>query len=519
MRASLPALAGVLLSGCIGPPYEMYWDDPAAAPNVSSVSPDHADSLLAGGEITLQGTKLANTRTVIIGGRNAEVLFASNSEVIVSLPAGPAGGGVVDVVLVTQQGFHRAEGAFNWDIPGSDTWADETVSAMVRRYDYSPDYSCWDVTTQGGVDQWTCSIDVGFVDGEGFAGGAGQPGVAAELAVVGRLADLPPPGEVAILGPGDVPAGAPRVYGVHAVGEALGFTIARDLARDLEAAAGVQAEVEANYPWSDAFTGWSGPVAYLYDDWVCYADELNVLDMDGDVLTVDGDATGATGLALGTVADEEYEAEVYYNEVLFASARVDADGDTLVAGPSGVILAYDDWSGGFLASNAAGYGARADLPANTDIDVWRRQGGYREDFGTIDGMSPLADLSPDPRAGSTATRADGLTVQWAPSDDPDSIVVVELTVYDPTLDDPNGWAVARRLVVQGDEDDGTATFPAEALEQVPAALGEMNDNGDPVGFHAYLTVTRHGLRRVPLPEGGAMVVDLVHGVEGPLTLR
>lgn len=142
MRWALLVLAGATLGGCIGPPYEMYWEDTAASPTVSSVSPDHARSLLGGTEITLQGTRLANTQTVIIGGRNAPVVFASNSEVIVSLPAGPAGGGIVDVVVVTEAGFHRAEGAFNWDIPGADTWADETISVMVRRYDYSPDYSC-----------------------------------------------------------------------------------------------------------------------------------------------------------------------------------------------------------------------------------------------------------------------------------------------------------------------------------------------------------------------------------------
>jgi hypothetical protein len=41
----------------------------------------------------------------------------------------------------------------------------------------------------------------------------------------------------------------------------------------------------------------------------------------------------------------------------------------------------------------------------------------------------------------------------------------------------------------------------------------------PVGLHSELSVTRHGLHRVALSEGGALVVDVVHQVVGPVTVE
>lgn len=518
MRSRWLLLPAALL-GCDRNPYDPYWGDGDGAPALEGLSPQGAASLLPGGTLTLTGTGLSGTRTVIVGGRNATVTAASESEVVVALPAGPAGGGVVDVVVVTDQGYDRLEDAFAWRPPGASVWADEAVSAVVRRLDYAPDYWCSDVVTQGGVDRWTCGIDLTLVDGEAFSGPTGQPGLAAELAGVGRLADLPPAGEVALLGPNDGAAAAPRVYGAHTTREAIGLTTPRDLARDLEGLEALERDVDALYPWADAITGYDGPVVDLYDDQGCWLGTAGVTAAEGAVLSVAGDTRGVAGVALQTIAVESYEAEVYDNYVLGATARVSRRGDgSLEAAESGVLLGYDDWSGAFLPVNPVGYGGRADLPAGATYDLWMRGGEGRLDLGEVAPVGLLTDLSPDPRGGPIVARDLALDLLWSVDGDPGGIVVVEITVYAPEVDAPEGWFVARRLLAWADAEDGGLVLPAAALSALPAAAGEVDDNGDPIGYHAYLSVTRHGLLAAGLPTGGDLVLDVVHSVEGPIVL-
>lgn len=515
----LALLVPLLLMGCDRNPYDMYWGDDAVGPALDGVSPRGADSLLGGGTLTLTGANLGGTQTVIIGGRNAVVQSTSDSEVIVDLPAGPAGGGVVDVVVVTGQGYDLLEDAFAWRPPGAGIWTDEKVSATVRRLDFAPDYWCSDVVTQGGVDNWTCGIDLTIVDGEAFWGPAGQPGLAAELAGVGRLADLPAAGEHALLGPGEGAAAAPRVFGVHTSQEVIGLTTSRDLGRDFAGLAELEADVDALYPWSDAITGYDGPVADLYDESGCYLGTADVTGATGDVLTLTGDTRGVAGVALQTIGVEAYETEIFDNYVMGATARVSRRGDgTLEAAQSGVLLGYDDWSGAYLPVNPVGYGGRSDLPPSAAYDLWMRAGDGRVDLGTVAPMAVLTALSPDPREAPTLSRDLDLDLMWSFEGEASGIVVAELTVYAPEVDAPEGWFVAHRLLAWAEAGDGTLTLPAEALGALPSAGGDVDENGDPVGYHAYLSLTRHGLVAAALPGGGDMVVDVVHSVEGPVVL-
>jgi hypothetical protein len=513
-------LLPALLVGCDRNPYDLYWPDDTTAPALVEVSPGSVDTLLPGGTLTLSGSKLAGAQAVIVGGRNATVVSASATEVVVDLPAGPAGGGVVDVVVVTEGGYARLEDAFAWRPPGSESWADEAASATVRRLDYAPDYWCSDVVTQGGIDRWTCGIDLTLVDGQAFYGPTGQPGLAAELAGVGRLADLPPAGEVALLGPGEGAAAAPQVYGVHTNREAIGLTVARDLERDLAILDDLTGDVDALYPWSDAITGYDGPVVDLYDDWGCWLGTAEVLSADGDVLEVAGDTRGAAGVALQTIGVEEYEAEVYDNTILGGTARVarQADG-SLVADESGLLLGYDDWSGTYLPVNPVGWGGRADLPAGETYDLWMRGTDGRADLGSVAPVGVLVDITPDPRAEPTHDRIAPLDLSWAVEGDATGIVVAEITVYAPEVDAPEGWFVAHRLLAWADAEAGALSLPADALQALPPSLADVDDNGDPIGYHAYLSLTRHGLVAAGMPGGGDLVVDVVHSVEGPIILQ
>jgi hypothetical protein len=506
------------LVGCGKSPYEVYWPDEAAYPTVSAVSPESADTLLAGGTLTITGTKLDTTRTVIVGGRNATVVSASAGEVVVERPIGPAGGGEVDVVVVTDDGFARAEGAFTWAVPGAAAFGEEAASIAIRRVDGPVQEYCFDSASAGGIDTYWCAIDLTYVDAVGFDGPVGQPGLAAELAQLGRLADLPPQGEVALLGPQDVAAGAPRIYGSIAPGAAYGVTTPRDLAADADVLEDLQAEVLDLYAYADAVTGFEAEVD-LYDADGCWVDTLAADRPAGDTMDVDGDARGVAGYALNLVALEEYDVEVYRNAVTVAAGTADGADGALTPGPSGVVVAYDDWTGEFLLAAPPGFVGRADLPPGSAYDVWRRLDGVREDLGSLNRVPLLADVTPDPRAGLTLDRGADLSVSWAnDGGEDDAPVVVEIALYAPSLPDPDGWPVARRLVSWAPARDGGLTIPAEALAELPAAPGAVDDNGDPAGLHAYLTVTRHGVHAVPLPEGGALIVDVVHQVEGAVVI-
>ena len=115
---------------CGGAPYGQYWTDPAAAPVVSGISPNMVQTLRPGETVVVSGERLSATKSVIVGGRNAQIVSTSSTEVQISLPAGPAGGGQVDVVVITDDGFDRFEGAFTWRPPGADVWGDESASVL-----------------------------------------------------------------------------------------------------------------------------------------------------------------------------------------------------------------------------------------------------------------------------------------------------------------------------------------------------------------------------------------------------
>ncbi|MEC7948647.1 MAG: IPT/TIG domain-containing protein [Myxococcota bacterium] len=520
LRALLLQSILFLLPGCDRNPYARYWPDGGQGPVLSSVSPRSTDSLLPGGRLTLKGTRLGATQTVIIGGRNAVVRSATQTEVVVDMPAGPAGGGIVDVVLVTDEGFDRLEDAFAWRPPGAEAWAAEMASATFRRLDHAPDFWCSEVVRVGGVDEWVCGIDLTLVDGRGFIGPTGQPGLAAELAGPGRLADLPAAGEWVLLGPDDGAAAAPQVYGVHTSREAIGLTTPRDLDRDVRVLDELAADADALYPWSDAITGYEGPVADLYDDAGCYLGTADVMAASGTTLQVSGETRGAAGVALHTVGIEAYETEVYDNYILGATARVSRRGDgSLEAAESGILLGYDDWSGAYLPVNPVGQGGRADLPAGVPYDLWFRDRNGRVDLGSVSPVGLLTALSPDPREGLVLARDAPAEMVWSIDGDTTGIVVVEITVYAPEIDTHEGWFVARRLLMWADASDGTLTLPPAALEGLPMAAGDTDDNGDPVGYHAYLSLTRHGLFTAGLPAGGDLVIDVVHSVEGPIDLE
>ena len=107
----------------------MYWT--GTGPIIEGHNPLGVDSLLGGETLVISGQALSGTQTVIIGGRNAEILSVADQSVEVIVPKGSPGGGLVDVSVVTDNGQSTMEACFEYASPGSELWTHERTSASL----------------------------------------------------------------------------------------------------------------------------------------------------------------------------------------------------------------------------------------------------------------------------------------------------------------------------------------------------------------------------------------------------
>jgi hypothetical protein len=113
-----------------------------------------------------------------------------------------------------------------------------------------------------------------------------------------------------------------------------------------------------------------------------------------------------------------------------------------------------------------------------------------------------------------------LLITWTPAaftEDP-GFLVVEISIFDTDVDDPSWQTEVARLVAQGDDSVGALTLPADVLSDLPPAPNNWGDDDDFTGYWGELTITRHRLRKVKV-DGGDLVVDFIHAVNGPVRLR
>ena len=87
-------------------PYGEYWPDKTAYPIVGGVEPGVVEGRAGGQTVTIRGRQLSNTTTVVIGGRNAEVVSVDDRAVQVRLPDLPPGQRTVAVSVVTGKGIN-----------------------------------------------------------------------------------------------------------------------------------------------------------------------------------------------------------------------------------------------------------------------------------------------------------------------------------------------------------------------------------------------------------------------------
>jgi len=531
------------LLACGTPPYPDYWDDESAAPSIDGIDPDTVSSLAGGASLTISGARLDSARTVVVGGRNAVIDEASDGAVVITLPDGPPGGGPVDVTVVTDGGMAIAEGALDYATEGSDFWASEVASATLYRLDCPIEIWTKDTSSQWAELFW-CGFEMGYAEAFAFYGAGSQKGLAGDQMGFAELSSLPPAGEVRLMGPGERrPPVAPILYGARAEDEHFEITTPRDFARDLDHIATVAERIDYYYYWADNVESIDG-MAYVYGAEECFDADVVVLDGSGESLTIEGDATGATGVWLGFLVTEDYgsggpggSSDLYYTDAFTGTARVSADGDTLTGEPSGVTLSYDGYSGYFFYDGVGGYIHTSDLPTDATYSVRYNRLGVLTEQVEVGGVEELELLEPELLSGflqyDPADTGDGpgdvlvrrdrdLEVSWVPGreDEDPTVVVVELRVYDASLDDPIWMTEIARIVGHGVDGEGSLTIPSELLEQLPRVDNAVDDNYDLVGLWAELTVARHQLRRAPLDDSGErdLVIDFVHAVNGPITL-
>jgi len=511
------------LLGCSMAPYGDYWPDRTSYPIVRGVDPEVVEGRAGGQTVTIEGRQLSNTTTVVVGGRNAEIVSVDDRAVQVRLPDLPPGPEAVAVSVVTGKGASTAESVLRVTTSISDFVAEETQSVSMLRLDCP--IEAWGVYEDGEEYPYGwCGADMGYASAEAWVGVGPQPGFAAETAGILPLSELPALGEVRVLGPGDrVPPAVPLVFSAHGSKEAIVLSKARNFGRDLADLAERRVLLEQTYYWADAITEWRDPVAMLMDDEQCSLVTLGIEDATETSLTLDGDASGATSLTLGFEFEEDYGDSIYSDTARMSSADilVDPDDPRIVRSTESTVrMNYDQASGWFVPPGFVGPGDMASGEFTVSV---RDADGKAKDRGYVLGMTPL-DLwttVPDLTMGYWPIDLNvPLEVTWtsAPDTQSPTIVAVELAVFDMDLKNPNGLTLVSRLITSAEDRDGSLVIPVEALQRLPVSPNRWNDMDEATGYWADMTIARHELRRVRGRDGD-IVVDFIHAVNGPVFLE
>ena len=517
---SVMALAWVLVS-CDVAPYEDYWPDAGAAPQITGLEPAYTGSLRGGGELRVQGSRLANATTVIVGGRNAEILESNATELKVLLPDGPVGGGSVNVSVVTDDGMDTLDKGFRYETPLGETVSDELISAVLVRLDCP--IESWAISEED--DQWYpiwwCGLEMGEAWALGWSGAGGQSGFAGDLAGYAEISSLPEEGEVAVWGPGERrPPLAPEVYSSHAEGESVSVTTPRDFARDIAFLENQYDLLSYRYYWYEDIVDWSGPQVTLWDDDTCWVEDLPVTDGEGNLLSVEGATAGATGAWLGFSITEDWNGENYEYEGVSGTASVEASGGDLLGSPSGASLDYDSWSGWYLADGVAGTLGLSDFPFGVEYSASLENLFGEEPLGTMEVVDELDLVQPRLMIGDVDINLEmPLSVQWTAgeaSEDP-VLVVVDLRIYDASVDDPNWMTELYRVTAWAQDSAEELTISEEVLSALPAAPNAIDVDDELTGLWGELTVARHQLHRFDTGNGG-LVVDFLHAINAPVSL-
>ena len=519
MRASWLLLT---LAAC-GSPLPAYYDAVALWPVVTGTVPSEADSLMGGEIIEVRGVRLTNTRTVVIGGRNADILDTREDRVVVRTPAMGAGGGPVDVSVATDEGWFTLDDAYTYAAPASRFVQDEVWSASLLRID-CPIETTGEQANGRITTLFWCGAEAGLGYGYGYIGSGSQSGFAGDIQETLPISQLPPMGEVRL-----VDAGSPAVqalpisFSAHAPDDRIEIVAPRDVAWDLQFIQERIDLVERTYSWAFAIDSQSGPTMILLGEDQCLLSTPQaVTGADGDVLEVATIDPAATDMWLGFSWTELYEdGSTDAVSAVTGTSPIDPVDGGYAARWSGGVLQYDFFSGYYQTLTSGGVEGNSNVVPNIDYTVNVVNSDEVSELGTVRGPPELMLVEPDLMAGDVLIRRrEDLTVRWEPivSDGEPLLMVIEIRVDDYSIAGPNGPEVASRLIAHADPAAGEFTIPAADLERLPDARNRFDPNFDLVGRWAEMSVGMHQLRKVPATNGD-LVVDFMHVVNSPVRLR
>jgi len=526
IKPKIPWIMVFMVSGCLQRPYEPYFEDPADGPVLTGVEFDPDTSFVGGTVAQIRGGRLDTTRTVVVGGRNARILDTDFDTITLELPSHAQTGEALDLVVVTDFGISRLDGAVVYRSHLGGYAADERVSVALGRVECPIEGYGYDGEILNPI-LW-CGAEFGFADAIGFSGNGVHPGYATEILGVAPLGSAPPVGEARFYGPNDPrPPSAPLIVGPHAAGDAIRLTTARDFARDLRVADSRFALVEDRYFWAPAIDPDSvRQVAAMFDADGNPLGQARIDSGEGDTLRLSEAAPpGTTGVWTGFRFVERYEGDPTPYETLAwtGTAEVSASGDALSGASSGAELVYDEFSGFFFPRGVAGLFGQSEI-VRQPYEVSTVRVGETTVHGTVLGPRPRLELlSPDLLSGSEFLRTDeALEVHWVPDDETGepSIVVFELKVYDLDVRDPEFQTELYRVVAAANDVDGRLRIPAFLMEALPERVeNRIDENFDFVGMWGDVTIARHQLRKLRLADdSGDIVVDFVSSLNAPVGL-
>jgi hypothetical protein len=169
-RALVPsAVILAALTACANVDIPPYYEG-GAAPVIDGIEPAVEQGNLGGATITVNGSNLGTDPAdlvVTIGGHNAVILEANNSNLVLQTPAGPLSGGLVDVVVATANGYAWNEDAYEYDVVLGDEaspYTDQTAFISVQNLYASCQFGLWDHATDAaaGVGCGTISGSTGI---------------------------------------------------------------------------------------------------------------------------------------------------------------------------------------------------------------------------------------------------------------------------------------------------------------------------------------------------------------------
>lgn len=509
-----------LAVGC--DPLEAYWEPVDTWPVITGVSPDRVDHLLGGEIVEIRGVRLATARTVLIGSRNAEILDREDRRVIVRVPQAVAGGGDLDLSVVTDAGYARLEDAFRYDALFSDVVAEEVASAALLRFD-CPIEAAVEQANGRPTRLFWCGAEAGLGYGFGYLGTSPQPGFAGDIVEITPLSLLPAIGDIAVFEPGaDRAMALPLSFAAHGPDDTIEITTRRDLAWDLAFAESRLDLAARSYTWAFAVDQTSALVATLFSDDSCLLIDPQLLQFaEGDSVVLTEVDPLASSVQIGFSWTESYDdGSTDFVSAVTGTTTVTTEGNEVFFDHAGGVLGYNAFSGFYETRTVAGLEGNGNLIPEADYDVVVTDAGVASTLGDVIAPPELVVTSPDLLVGDTIVRRDrDLTVAWEPFPGDPSFLAIELRFDDYDVAGPNGPQEAWRLVAHANPVAGTFTIPASQLAGLPRAPNALDPNFDLVGMWAELSVATHTLRRVEMPDGGDLVVDFMHVVNSPVRVR